>query len=650
MSFSVALIRKIAQETRGSVLPLGVAGLFVTAAMVGGGVDMSRAYRVENRLQAACDAGVLAGRRLVTQDGFTDAAETEAENYFNANFDEDQQEASETTFVATSPDEGNSVFGVASTQVDTTIMRIFGVNTLDLSAECSATMGLGNADVMMVLDTTGSMAWNAAGQTSNNWSAGDTSRLTDLQNAMKNFYDTVATSAEGSNSRIRYGFVPFSSSVNVGGLLMDLDDDYLVDSMAIQSRRWVKWGAATNVDTSPTYGSTTEDNNWTRTGSGYNTSALCTPHIPATGSWANNGSADTDTLSSGVNDSGNKVTVTEYDQDEIRQYIYSCIKRNSDNKWYVNRKSQYRTKSWTRTATQTPTYLTAANQAYDQLVYSQVTYDVSSYKTGSSVNILTGRTNGGAPLMISSTWGGCIEERQTVPESDFTFVAGTGITPSEALDLDIDGVPDTSDDATKWAPMWPQAAYYRTAGTVFSTSGNSAAGACPYQAQLFEEMDEAGFDEYADSLIATGNTYHDIGMIWGARLSSPQGMWSSVVNDEADNGGTVSRHLIYMTDGELNPGLTVQSSYGIERHDLRITTDGDGTTQYDNHRARFLALCAAVKAKGIRLWVIAFGTGLTTDLQTCASENSSFGADDATELNDAFQEIARNVGELRVTQ
>ena len=105
-----------------------------------------------------------------------------------------------------------------------------------------------------------------------------------------------------------------------------------------------------------------------------------------------------------------------------------------------------------------------------------------------------------------------------------------------------------------------------------------------------------------------------------------------------------------MTDGELAPTLTINSSYGIESLDRRITGNGDSSDQWDNHRARYLAICEAIRARGIRLWVIAFGTDLSTDLQTCASPDSSFQANDATELNQSFQEIANQVGELRIVQ
>jgi hypothetical protein len=89
----------------------------------------------------------------------------------------------------------------------------------------------------------------------------------------------------------------------------------------------------------------------------------------------------------------------------------------------------------------------------------------------------------------------------------------------------------------------------------------------------------------------------------------------------------------------------------MEYLDMRITGDGGTESeQWDRHRSRYLAICEAIKARGIRLWVIAFGTTLTTDLQTCASENSGFQADDADELDENFQEIANQVGELRIIQ
>jgi len=130
------------------------------------------------------------------------------------------------------------------------------------------------------------------------------------------------------------------------------------------------------------------------------------------------------------------------------------------------------------------------------------------------------------------------------------------------------------------------------------------------------------------------------------------------VSDEPSNGGTVSRHLIFMTDGELDPDRGTFTAYGIEQDDKRITGTGTSdSAQLSRHRSRYLAICEAIKARGIRLWVIAFGAGVTLsddldgdDGDGCSSPDSAFKSDNPEELNETFQEIANQVGELRVTQ
>jgi len=81
-----------------------------------------------------------------------------------------------------------------------------------------------------------------------------------------------------------------------------------------------------------------------------------------------------------------------------------------------------------------------------------------------------------------------------------------------------------------------------------------------------------------------------------------------------------------------------------------VTKGGSEGDADARHTSRFLAVCEAIKAKGIRVWVIAFTSGLSADLKTCASDDSSYVATNATDLNTAFQEIAKQVGELRITQ
>ena len=665
------------------MLPLAAVGIVVAAGVVGSAIDMSQAYRVDNRLQAACDAAVLAGRHAVSTNGFDSSAKTVADNYFATNFSDETENTTGTVFTPSSDDDGVTVKGVASTTYSTLVMRLFGFNTFNLSVSCTSSMSMGNADVMFVLDTTGSMGNSLDGST----------RIQALRDAMNNFYTTVANATGASNARIRYGFVPFSTTVNVGHLLYDLDPDYIADSHDYQSREY------TSATSNSTSGTSTK--NWTEySNKSYSSESTCEAAMPG---------SDTDYSAYGnpvtTSSTSSDVKTTQVAQ-QYRLTTYACATsssslsyndgysgpgsfgfnagglmnasyagsadggafsranytipaggaylgskgdnlfqmayygygdNNNNNGWGSTKYYIFYKYSYYYTYETTTSYYT----------YKLLTQDTSVYKTFSPAITQTG--DDGAD--VSSTWAGCILERQTSNSSSFSYSSVSGISPSDALDLDIDSAP-TSDDATKWAPLWPEVAFVRhsTKNRTLSetTDGEQATSPCPAKAQELEEMDADTFSAYANSLTPSGNTYLDIGMIWGGRLLSPDGIFKSNVNETPANGAEVSRHLIFMTDGEMQPNEDVQQAWGMEWWDRKVTSDGS-TDDTARHTSRFRAVCDAIKAKGIRIWVIAFTSSLSSDLTYCASDDSSFVASDADELNTAFQEIAKDVGELRVT-
>lgn len=641
----------ICKDVSGSILPLSAIALIALAGMVGGGVDMSRSYMVQNRLQNACDSGVLAGRRAVDTAGFTSAAKGRAEDFFDTNFDEENEGVSETTFVASSPDNGNTVNGAASTSVDTVVMRLFGFDEIALNVNCTASMSVGNSDVMMVLDTTGSMGWDLDGSQT---------RIQALRKAMKDFYTTVEASADGTNARIRYGFVPYSSTVNVGSLILNQDASYLADSHEYQSKKALfeevevdTFAGWEDPYTQTQEGVFTYDYDWWdyHTGSYLNRNS-CNNARPSNSNWVNSGGTTTTTNAAYVNNDGQRITAEVTSQDQT-QTQYACYRRGRRDFWVIRREAT-RTQSDTVYSIEDPIYTTTTTTEFAGWSYEKVNYDTSTYKTFASVSTPTG-ADGSSEI---STWDGCIEERQTVPNATFSFSSILGLDPSGARDLDIDGSP-TGNKATKWKPAWPQISYRRT-----DQYTNPVAAAqsdyglptppndfyvCPKQAQTFQTLNKGEFDSYADALTPAGATYHNIGMIWGTRLSSPEGVFEANVNEAPANGGNVARHIIFMSDGAMQPNVDAYSAYGVERHDQRVTDDGS-SDHSSRHTQRFIAACDIAKSKGIRVWVIAFATGLTPDLEDCASDDSSFTAASADQLNEAFQEIAKDVGELRITQ
>src|SRR3954452_13174465 len=61
-------LARLARDTGGNTLVIIAAALIPLLAMVGSGVDISRGYLAQSRLQQACDAGVLAARKRLGSD------------------------------------------------------------------------------------------------------------------------------------------------------------------------------------------------------------------------------------------------------------------------------------------------------------------------------------------------------------------------------------------------------------------------------------------------------------------------------------------------------------------------------------------------------------------------------------------------------
>ena len=138
------------------------------------------------------------------------------------------------------------------------------------------------------------------------------------------------------------------------------------------------------------------------------------------------------------------------------------------------------------------------------------------------------------------------------------------------------------------------------------------AAACPPPAQKLKEMDSAELETYLGTLVANGSTYHDIGMIWGGRLISQNGLFAS---ENADVGGRpTSRHLIFLTDGETATRDLSYGSYGIEPLDRRRwnpVAPAGGLSLNQVVEKRFTVACNQVKAHNVTVWVIGFGTVMT---------------------------------------
>lgn len=337
-----------------------------------------------------------------------------------------------------------------------------------------------------------------------------------------------------------------------------------------------------------------------------------------------------------------------------------------------------------------------ARQELTGWTYKPITINVAGFKSGTNWNSSAAIANASSTSMnvqksgSSSTvainipasatigWSGCIEERQTFMNTDGDPSDDWKPVPGTAIDMDIDRIPDATDTTTLWGFALPSLIYSRTDGSGNRTTANTTSGsalnslACPREAQLLRAATDSVSDPtlatnirtYTTGLVATGGTYHDIGLLWGARLMSPSGIFAaSNALDSLGNPITRQRHMVFMTDGDTGTCSTSYTPYGISWWDRRQTNkanpNDDGVSSCSNSHtnaitdARTEALCTEIKNRNITVWVVSFGLGVNaateTRLRQCASSATHFyDANSTAQLKTAFEEIALQISRLRL--
>ena len=627
-SHSGGVLGRLRRDSRGNILALMAVLMVPIATLSGSAIDIGRLYTVKTRLQQACDAGVLAGRKMMTDPNAAtlDATATSAaQSFFRNNFRVGFFSTTATTFSAVKTSD-NQVSGTATATVPMTIMKMFGMTTRVISVTCQARYDVGDADIMFVLDTTGSMACTTANDTGSGCNAGTSSytrpdgttgyyaieqtgsKLSGLRSAVLSFYDTIASNIDAS-AHVRYGFVTYTSTVNVGNLVYQLAPSYLTSKWYYQTRR--QYGDVNYDDPDSTlYRSDSESECNARAGrtpaSGYTTSGTATV-----------------------------ATVTNY----------TAATKYSSSKCTVS--TQTVRVSWR---------------------YGRYALDTSQYITGATVDDPSKITS------ATSKWQGCIEERNTTAgASTFTTTSlpddlNPDLVPS--ANVDSNGVPTSSD--TRWRPMWPEVVYKRGQTSHFTdnspdstsplgdnsdypsmgTASNLQSGfvTCGKPAQRLATMTRTAVSNYvnATDFKAIGGTYHDTGMIWGTRLISPTGIFAADTTAWSGH-NPPNRYIVFMTDGNMAPDQRIYGMYGYETLDQRVS-GGDFSNLTTYHNARFVAECAAAKARNITVFVVSFGQSLNTQLTQCASPGQAYEASDNSALTTAFQKIAQQVAMLRLSR
>ncbi len=175
-----------------------VVGLLLIMLLVGGiGVDVMRQEMLRARIQTTLDRAILAAADLDQQR----EPKQVVQNYFDpANLGQYLSDIQ--------VEEGSSfriVTASATTEMKTQFLSTIGFPTFTVSTHGQAQESIGDAEISLVLDISGSMGWN--------------NKMSRLRTAAKEFVDTVIL--DETQGAASLTVIPYTSQVNAGAGIFD---------------------------------------------------------------------------------------------------------------------------------------------------------------------------------------------------------------------------------------------------------------------------------------------------------------------------------------------------------------------------------------------------------------------------------------------
>jgi Flp pilus assembly protein TadG len=193
-------LRAFAHDKRGNVAILFGIALIPLLLAVGAAVDYGRVIMVRDRMSDAADASALA---IGSWTGLTQAQlTTKAQQFFAANYPPSNLGTVGTLNVAFA---GDNIDVSVSGSVPTTFLKLANIDSLPATATAVITKKENNLEVVLVLDTTGSMAQTL----------GSSTKISALKSAAKQMVSTLF-SGQATSTTVKIGIVPFAAAVNVG--------------------------------------------------------------------------------------------------------------------------------------------------------------------------------------------------------------------------------------------------------------------------------------------------------------------------------------------------------------------------------------------------------------------------------------------------
>lgn len=179
------------KDERGTFAIIGVASLAVLLFGIGTAIDVSRTATAKSRMQGVADVASLAAARSLSTDNreLREIASDVFIQHIGPGGD---------AFISDVRRDGDAVVVEAEEPVDTTFLRVFGIDEMDTAVTSTSLYAERRMDIALVLDTTFSM---------------DGRKLDTLKDSAQELIDAVE---ELDSDTVRLAVTPFSQHVNVG--------------------------------------------------------------------------------------------------------------------------------------------------------------------------------------------------------------------------------------------------------------------------------------------------------------------------------------------------------------------------------------------------------------------------------------------------
>ncbi|WP_374367667.1 pilus assembly protein TadG-related protein [Dongia sp.] len=199
-------LRHLVRDDRGSVAIWVGLSLITFVGCAGLAIDTARGYMVKARLSQALDAAALAGAKSL----LSDTRDADIQMLFDANFNAAAFSAEVVGPTINADTTKNTVKVSATATIDTTLMSVLGFTDMTVAAEATAIRAINGLDVVISIDMSLSMEQPA-------------SKIDGAINAAKIMVDTLyndpnpktVTIGSTTYDLLNIGMVPWNGKVNV---------------------------------------------------------------------------------------------------------------------------------------------------------------------------------------------------------------------------------------------------------------------------------------------------------------------------------------------------------------------------------------------------------------------------------------------------